>query len=207
MLTARDLNRSPVSVWQETVQNGRTWTFSAYLADARDKRPGRERGVSDRETAGGTFWRQQHLVRLAQDWTSVVGADRFTLVTVPPPGAAPDLLARRFAQATDLPIVATGAPSGGNESLGLASALVLPWVNELLDERGLAFPAGSSLRKRLLAKTLLAARRDQEPRLGLPVSDWVRAQSADTMAELRRLGARLVGDWDDLLPVAEQATP
>lgn len=201
VLTVRDLNRTLASMWQETVQNGRSWTWAEYVADARDKRPGHGDGVSDRSSAGGTFWRQQHVVRMAATWSSLVGQENVVLVTVPQPGADRSTLARRFAAATGLDLDVETRVSTANESLGLASILVLRRVNELLDEQGLEFPAGSRLRKRTLAKTVLAARRADEPALGLPVVDWVREQTSATVAALQVAGTRLVGDWDDLTPV------
>jgi len=145
VVTARDLNRTLVSMWQETIQNGRTWTWAEYLADAEAKRP--------RVGASG------------------VELDAGREVTT------------------------------ANESLGLASLLVLRRVNELLDERDLRFPAGQGVRKRTLAKTILAARRGAEPALGLRTPPWVREQTERTVAALRGASTRLAGDWADLEPV------
>ena len=84
VVTARDLNRTLVSMWQETIQNGRTWTWAEYVADAEAKRPRAGAGAADRRTPGGTFWRQQDLVRMVADWSGVVGTDNVALATVPP---------------------------------------------------------------------------------------------------------------------------
>jgi hypothetical protein len=78
---------------------------------------------------------------------------------------------------------------------------VLHRVNELLDARDLVFPAGQGIRKRILAKTVLAARRRDEPPLGLVTPPWVRDQTTRTMAALQKAGTPLVGDWADLEPV------
>ncbi len=201
VVTARDLNRTLVSMWQETIQNGRTWTWAEYVADAEAKRPRVGAGAADRRTPGGTFWRQQDLVRMVADWTGVVGADNVMLATVPPPGAAPAVLAERFAEASGVDLDTSRDVTTANESLGLASLLVLRRVNQLLDERDLAFPAGQGVRKRTLAKSILAARRDAEPALGLLTPTWVREQTERTVAALREAGIRLVGDWADLDPV------
>ncbi len=201
VITARDLNRTLVSMWQETIQNGRTWSWAEYVADAEAKRPQGGPGAADRRTPGGTFWRQQDLVRMVSDWSGVVGTESVTLVTVPQPGATRATLAERFAEASGLDLDAGREVSRANESLGLASLLALRRVNELLDERGLAFPAGQGLRKKILAKTVLAARRDAEPALGLVTPPWVREQTERTVAALRGAGVRLVGEWEDLEPV------
>ena len=201
VVTARDLNRTLVSMWQETIQNGRTWTWSEYVADAEARRPGPGPGAADRRTPGGTFWRQQDLVRIVADWSGVVGGSNVVLATVPRPGAPATTLAQRFAEATGLDLDTGRAVATANESLGLASLMVLRRVNEMLNARDLAFPAGQGLRKRLLAKTVLAARRDAEPALGLVTPPWVREQTQRTVFALRDSGIRLVGDWADLEPV------
>ncbi len=201
VITARDLNRTLVSMWQETIQNGRTWSWAEYVADAEAKQPDGGPGEADRRTAGGTFWRQQDLVRMVSDWAGVVGTEQVTLTTVPQPGAPSSALAERFAEASGLDLDTERRVTRANESLGLPSLLALRRVNELLDERGLAFPAGQGLRKRTLAKTVLAGRRDAEPALGLVTPAWVREQTTRTVAALTESGVRLVGDWADLEPV------
>ena len=118
VVTARDLNRTLVSMWQETIQNGRTWTWAEYVADAEAKRPRAGAGAADRRTPGGTFWRQQDLVRMVADWTGVVGDDNVVLATVPPPGAAPTVLAERFAEASGVDLDTGRDVTTANESLG-----------------------------------------------------------------------------------------
>ncbi|GAA3826310.1 hypothetical protein [Nocardioides panacisoli] len=208
VVTARDLNRTLVSMWQETIQNGRSWTWEDYYAGARDAAPGTDRGHADRKTAAGTFWRQQHLLRIVADWAARVGKDNVTLVTLPHPGAPSSALTERFIDATGFPIDPTLPVPRANESLGLASAMVLRELNEALDARGLAFPIGQRLRKQVVAKTALAALAKSEPRLGLEVADWVRTQTDQTVAAVRDLGIRVVGDLADLDPVdVPGATP
>ena len=202
VFTVRDLNRTLVSMWQETIQNGRSWTWEDYHAAVAAQAPGREEGVHDRGSAAGSFWRQQHVVRLVQEWSSVVGTDRVSVVTVPQPGADRSELARRFGEATGVDFGTDPVVKTANESLGLASILALRRLNELLDDADVTSKAMFRLRKRLLAKTILAARRSEEPSLGLAVEDWVVEQTRHTVAELSASGVRLVGDWADLEPVA-----
>ena len=194
VITARDLGRAMVSLWQETVQNGRSWTWPAYVEGVRAAVPPTPDGVPD---TGRTYWRQQDLHRIAEAWAEV--ADRVSIVTVPPPGADRDLLWRRFSEAAGLPTYDV-VPTRGNESLGLASVLALREVNELLAARDLAPPAGKALRKRLLAKDVLASRRKDEPTLGLSLPPWLADASAALVERTRALGLDLYGDWSDLTP-------
>ena len=91
VITARDLNRSIPAMWQETVQNGRSWAWRDYVAGVRTDRPSERTGLPATEP-GRSFWIQQDLVRMARTWASVFGPERVTVVTVPPPGSPPELL-------------------------------------------------------------------------------------------------------------------
>jgi len=200
VFTARDLNRTLPSMWQETVQNGHAWTWDHYLADIEASAPTVRQGPLDKSTAGGAFWRRQGVARIVRTWASVVGIDAVTLVTVPPPGTPPHVLAERFRDAVGLDLDLALEVPRSNESLGLASALVMRRLNELLDERGLVFPEGAHVRKHQLSKTVLSARRGSEPSLGLPVRPWVRREAKAAAVRLQDLGPRLIGSWADLEP-------
>lgn len=201
VFTVRDLNRTLVSMWQETIQNGRSWTWEHYHSEVAAHAPGAGEGVHDRGSAAGSFWRQQHVVRLVRDWSEIVGPERVSLVTVPQPGADRSELARRFGEATGVDFGPDPVVRTANESLGLASILALRRLNEQLDEAGVSSKQMFRLRKRVLAKTVLAARRSLEPSLGLPVEDWVVEQTRHTVAALAESGVRIIGDLADLDPV------
>ena len=197
VITVRDLNRTLVAQWQETVQNGRWWTFADYLAGVEAARPD---GGSPQDEAGRTFWRQQDLVRIARTWQAAT--DRCTVVIVPPPGAPREELWHRFCGVAGLPIGDPVRTGGANASLGAASTLALRALNEVLAERGMVFPQRSQVRKPLLAKRILAARRPEESAIGLPVLPWVVEASQALVAGTRALGVEIVGDLDELTPVA-----
>lgn len=196
--TVRDLNRNLAALWQETIQNGRWWTWADYLAGAEQARP--ELGREPDSLAGRTFWRQQDAARICESWLG--HADQVTVVTLPHPGAPPRELLERFARAAgfDAGPLVLGHPA--NESLGAASALALRSLNESLAESGLEFPAGQQLRKQVIAKRILAERRGLEPRIGLPIAPWVVESSRAMRERLGALPVDLVGSWDDLEPVA-----
>lgn len=200
VITARDLNRSIPAMWQETVQNGRSWGWHDYVAGACADRPSTRRGSPDTEP-GRAFWNQQDLVRMARTWASVFGPERVTVVTVPPPGAPPELLWSRFTEVAGPQLAGLTSAPDPNESLGAASASAMRRLNELLDAEGLPFPQGHRLRKRLLTKQVLAARKSTEPAIGLGVVPWVAEEADAQRVGLADLGVRLVGDWADLAPV------
>jgi hypothetical protein len=202
VVTARDLNRSLASMWQETVRNGRSWGWSDYLAAARDGRPRRRpRWRRPVPEAGRRFWRQQDVVGMVRSWAAVVGSDAVTIVTVPPPGAPSGELTRRFARAVGFAADGLSAGESANPSLGVVSAVLLQRVNALLESEGIAAGDGKRFRKRVVAGQILGARAGGEQRIGLPVSPWVRAYAARAVAQLSREVTRLEGDWSDLTPV------
>lgn len=201
IVTARDLNRQIPAMWQETVQNGRSWTFADYLEGVRIRRPGHNQD-SPASEAGRTFWRQQNLVPFTRTWGGAVGMDNFHIVTVPAPGAPSELLWERFCSLVGLDPAGFAPAERANESIGAASVLAVRRLNELLDEAGLQFPVGEKLRKGNLAKEVLAEHRKAEPKIGFPIPEWVPDSSRRMVAGLKESGARIVGDWSDLDPVA-----
>lgn len=198
VITARDLNRSLPAMWQETVQNGATWTWAEYLAGAEAFRPGR-RGPAALAEAGRSFWKQQDLARMCETWRGEAGG--LTLITVPPPGAPRGLLWERFAHVLGTDPAGPQEARRANESIGAASAMVLRRVNELLAEEGLGPKDGAILRKRHLGKQILAARAGVEPAIGLDVAPWVAKHYRRLRARLETLDLDLVGDLGDLDPV------
>lgn len=201
VVTARDLNRSVVAMWQETLQNGRSWSFEDYLAGVKEWRPGQREPGTTAPGAGQNFWRQQNLGHIAKVWARAVGPENVVVVTVPPPGAPPEVLWQRFCEVLGTDPDGTVQAARRNESLGAASARALGRLNELLDEAGFPYPHEKGLRKSLLAKQVMAGRRSAEPSIGLPVAPWVEGQADRMVRVLQRSGVRLVGDWADLEPV------
>lgn len=201
VITARDLNRSVPALWQETIQNGRTWRYADYLDGIEAWRPGHRDDTPERPEAGRAFWRQMDLVRIVRIWHSVFGADRVVVITLPPPGAPRDLLWTRFCSVVGVEPDGMRESNRPNASLGAASAMAVRRLNELLDAESLPYPAGATLRKRVLGKTILAARRPDEPSIGLSPRPWVHEQTARTRRALSRIDPRIIGSLDELEPV------
>ena len=204
VLSLRDLNRSLPAMWQETVQNGRSWGWEEYVAGVERGRPRAGRTEDDVSTLSRAFWRQQAGVRVARHWGA---AGPLHLVTVPRPGSPSSELLVRFAEVLGVDPTDLDAPVRGNASLGAASTEVLRRMNGVLDRRGLAFPVGIRVRKRTLAKQILPALSAGERRIGLPVRPWTEEHAAGMVTGLRRLAPRLHGAWEDLAPVAVPGIP
>ncbi len=195
VLTGRDLARNIAAMWLESVQNGSALGWDDYLAAVR---------AEDRTSpVARNFWNHQGLAAIAQRWSDAVGADHFTLMTVPPKGAPSDLLWQRFAQVLELDPAAFELNVRANRSIGLATAMTLRHLNQLLAADGVL--ASDHKFYDLLVKHLLVKRgmvaRGGEPTLGLD-ERWVMKRGAAEVAALRKQGHRVIGDLDELLPVA-----
>jgi hypothetical protein len=187
VVTLRDLGRGVPSMWQESLQNGGSFRFAEYVAALPGKRkPAR------------TFWRQQGMARIVDNWCAAVGPERVTLVTVPPPGGGSDELWSRFCEAAAIDGAgATDAPLA-NTSLDAASAMALRELNARLDG-GLSAGDYRDLVKFGLAKRVLAGRGG--PAIGFVPMPWLVERSEQIVDRLAASGARVVGDLAELAPV------
>jgi hypothetical protein len=183
--TLRDLGRAVPAMWQESLQNGGTCSWREYL----DLLP-------DRGPVARAFWRQQGMGRIVDNWVQAVGADRVTLVTVPPPGAGPDVLWSRFFEAARVDGAGALDVPPVNQSLDAASAQVLRALNARLDE---TLKGQYRLVKYGLAKKVLLGR--SGPRIGFVPPAWLVERSEVMLDRLAASGARVVGDLAELAPV------
>jgi hypothetical protein len=188
VVTARDLNRSIPAMWQESLKNGRSFTFDEYVE-----------AIRQHDGPGNAFWREQTIAAMCHRWSDVLGVDRVTLVTVPPPGAARAELWHRFAEAIRIDGQGVESPPKGNESLGAASVEVLRLLNARIDD--LTYQEYAPIVKHRLAKKVLALQREVEPALGFAVPEWLPELSTRMIARIRELGLRVIGDLSDLDPV------
>ena len=193
VITCRDLGRQLPAAWQEGVKNGDTESYAEFLdaALAGWTGPGAARG----------FWRGQNLVTIARRWAKHVGAENLLLVTVPPPGADPDVLWQRFREAAGLPEIDYDLPAATrNPSLGaVETELLRRIVSSLPDD--VPWPVYTRQVKRRLAQRELVQRQAGGP---ITVPERYRARIAEIQAEMldavREAGHPVVGSLDDLTP-------
>jgi hypothetical protein len=191
--TARDIGRQIPAMWQESIKNGQTMDFRAYVK--RLQRPLRK------GRAARIFWRSQDPLDVLSRW-SVTPAERMHVITVPPPGADPGLLWRRFCAVTGLdPHRYDIEVARVNESLGHAEAELLRRINLRLGGK-LAWPDYEAAVKHELAEGKLALRVDS-PRavLSSPQHAWAVDLSKTFAAGIESAGYHVVGDLADLVPV------
>jgi hypothetical protein len=219
IVTARDLARVVPSHWQTTLKNGRTDAWrdfaSAVCGEPPSGRglPAGEEALADEaleeEEDEGTatvdntyswFWRRHDVAAILERWQQVVPAERTTLVTVPPSGTDPELVARRFGTAIGVELGGLAQPEWSNRSVGAYSAELLRRLNVQLAglptiQRSYGFKGG-------LAESLIFTRADAEPRFALTQEqqDRVRARAGTMMEQIAQLEVRVVGDLSDLMP-------
>lgn len=190
VVTVRDLGRAVPAMWQETLKNRRTWRWEEYVGSLAD--PASE--------PGRTFWRQQDAARIAGRWVERLGADRVTVVTVPPSGAPSEVLWSRFLDAAGLDRLTdvdwAQAPRV-NESLGVGSALLMARLNGHVEDLD---TTTYNKRVKAFAKLGLVQRRTVEQPIGFTVPDWLRGRADEVVAGVRDSGARIVGNLADLQP-------
>jgi len=191
--TARDLGRQVPAVWQEYVKNQSTVTFEEYAKRLTHQPP--------EHKSARIFWRQQHIVEVLRRWSTGISGDRVHLVTVPPPGAASELLWDRFASAIGLPSGRYDtAAAARNPSLGFAEADLLRRVNRALG-RTLEWPEYEATVKAWFAESVLVRHRGTgAPVLPADLRPWFDDRSDAMIGDLAAWGLPVAGTLDDLRP-------
>jgi len=203
VLSVRDLVRQIPAEWQENVKHRAQLGYGAFLDQITDP----ERG----SRIGAWFWGVQEVPDILDRWGQELPAEHIHVVTVPPPGGAPELLWKRFSQAFGLDGIDLDLEGERhNPSLGVPETTLLRRINRKANAE-LAPADYRPLVRELLAHQTLS-RRTSSPRLALPpdLHPWVQELSASWIAELEARGYDVIGDLGDLVgapPVAEYADP
>lgn len=193
VVTARDLGRQATAHWQEEVKLGATWSFAGFEREQLRA----DSGPDDGPDAGGVrphFWHAQDFADCLRRW-SLPGH----LVVGPAPGAGPEVLWRRFADACGFdPSVLDPAAAPANPSLGTAEIALLRAVNERI-----ALDRATYLRvvKRGYAEGELALRPGPRPRAPYELGEVLRDATSRWLADVRAAGHAVHGDPADLDPV------
>lgn len=206
VVAARDLGRQAAAHWQEEVKLGSTAGFAEFERTQFRADTGRDRGPD----AGGVrphFWHAQDFADALRRWGHDLPAERVHLVVCPAPGAAPELLWQRFADAAGLPVrgVDLGAEAA-NRSLAAADVALLRAVNAEIGEQ-LPRAVRNRVVKREWAERDLVLRPGERPRTPEQLGEAFAAVTADWLEEVRVAGYRVHGDPADLAPVTAPGDP
>ena len=195
VVTARDLARQVASDWQERVKNGNPVTFANFCANVALERH-------------NGFWRNQHLLGIFDRWARHLPPENVHLVVGPPPGAAPDLLWRRFGEAAGFDASAfdpTVEEPKANQTLGAVQVAVLRRVNEVLDGR-IEQPAYSKVVKRVFAQSILAAQSSAPAQCPPNLVERLGQIAVKQNGGVTRRGYRVHGDLGELVPTSGTGT-
>jgi hypothetical protein len=193
VITARDLARQLPAMWQERIKNASTESYAEFLAAVRAE-PGQ------RDRTARRFWANHDVPEILARWGRDLPPERVHVVSVPPAGADPGLLWRRFAMLLGLdPDNYQSRTSGANTSLGAAEAAVLRRFNAAIAEHDIPWPVYAAVIKHDLAPAL-AARRGAAIELPESVYTWAVGWSEQAVKRLHRAGYDIVGDLDELIP-------
>lgn len=198
--TVRDLARQLPAVWQEDLKNRHSLRFAEFLDAVRPQ-------SEQRHWLGDLFWRMQDAPDVLRRWASGLPPERVHVVTVPPPGSAPERLWERFATLLGIDHAAVDAtPDAPNSSLGPVEAHLLRRINLELDP-ALPWPVYERTVRRHLVDAL-ARRPGGVSRISVPAEElgWVRERSDRIVTELGDAGYRVVGDLGDLTPAAGRSS-
>lgn len=201
VVTARDLGRQATAHWQEEVKLGDTRSFADFEREQFRADTGRDAGPD----SGGVrphFWHAQDFADALRRWSSTLPAEQVHLVVCPAPGAPPDELWRRFAEAAgfDASLVDGSSPDRANPSLGVAEIQLLRRVNLALDGR---LGPGDYQRvvKREYAEGELAAGTSSRPRTPAALREVFEPVTRAWLQEIESRGHPVHGDASELLPV------
>ncbi|MGA8255396.1 MAG: hypothetical protein WB767_02355 [Nocardioides sp.] len=184
--SARDMARQLPAAWQESIKQGRKWSYRRFLNRTTKRRP--------------WFARAFDLPGVLDTWGEGLPPERVHVVTVPQT-SGPELW-QRFC--TVFGIDSEWAPRDSentNASLGVAEAAMLRRLNRRMDPATRRETRFDELVRKMLVEDRLVQR--QSPPLTLPprLQPWAEGESERWIEYLMASGFHLVGDVDELRPV------
>lgn len=193
--SARDLGRQLPAAWQESVKQGRKWSFARFL---------------DRVEKGTTwFVKAFDLPTVLGRWGAGLPPGNVHVVTVPQRDALKrdkDLLWRRMCESFAIdPAWAPETTRRTNTSLGIPETQLLRELNRRMQRAVRREAAFDELVREMLAHDKLMGRKTLPVRLAPDRFDWAEQQTEGWLDWLKGSGVDLIGDLDDLRPVRPPA--
>ncbi|MFC4785767.1 hypothetical protein ACT8ZV_14910 [Nocardioides sp. MAHUQ-72] len=186
--SARDLARQVPAAWQESIKQGRKWSYKSFLNRC-------ERGDS-------WFYRAFDLPNVLGTWGAGLPPERIHVLTVPRPGAGGDSLWDRFCRATGIdPAWAPADSDQANRSLGIAETQVLRQLNRRIKRATRREAQYDELIRQMLAQDQLVRRSSAPVRLPPDRFPWAEAEAERWIEWLQGSGVDVVGDVEDLRPL------
>ena len=189
LYSARDLARQVPAAWQESIKQGRKWSYGRFLDRC-------ERGRS-------WFYRAFDLPTVLETWGAGLPPERVHVLTVPRAGASDaDSLWLRFCRATGIdPAWAPLDSDRANRSLGVAETQVVRQLNRRMKRVTRREAEFDELIREMLAQDQLVRRKSAPVRLPPERFPWAEAETERWISWLEGSGVDVVGDLEDLRPV------
>ena len=186
--SVRDLGPQLPAAWQESIKQGRKWSFRRFLDVT--------------EQGDAWFARAFDVPRVLENWGRDLPSERIHLVTVPQRGAAPsDLLWRRVCQALDVdPAWAPEDSPRVNRSLGVAETQVIRRLNRRLRRRTRRDRRYDDLVLLTLTRNRTSVPRSPRVTLAPDRYGWAEQEAERWRAWIADSGVDVIGDLDDLVP-------
>lgn len=189
--SARDLGRQLPAAWQESIKQGRKWSFRRFLTKVEAGKP--------------WFFRAMDLPTVLSTWGDHLPPERIHVVTVPPKrrtGGRGELLWLRFCESFGIdPAWAPLDSERANPSLGIAETQLIRQLNARLDRTVRREASYDRLIRDLLAQRELVNRESHPVRLPPGRYAWAEEQAELWIDWLQGSGVHVIGDLDDLRPV------
>jgi len=193
--SARDLARQLPAAWQESVKQGRKWSYRRFLRRVEHGKP--------------WFYRALDLPTVLEAWGAGIDPAHVHVVTVPPRGAPRDLLWQRYCAVLGIdPAWAPRDSDQHNQSLGIAETQVIRKLNRRMDRATRREASYDGLIREMLAQDELVGRVSEPVRMPPRLQSWAEAEAEQWISWIRAQGVDVVGDVEDLrpLPLAEDET-
>jgi hypothetical protein len=196
VVSLRDFESLLPAEWQETVKHRNQQTWETWLARVM------KHDVGGKPGQARWFWRVHDTPEVLRRWTQGVPAEHVHVVTMPRPGAPPDLLWKRFASVLGVdPAPFDLSAARANTSLGLAEVEMLRRLNVALGRDGVGtFFYAVNVKERLAHDYLAKRPASLKPLMSEEARAWAHARCAQVVASLRGSGFQIVGDLGELLP-------
>ncbi len=186
--SARDLARQLPAAWQESVKQGRKWTYRRFLRRVEHGHP--------------WFYRALDLPTVLEAWGAGIDPAHVHVVTVPPKGAPRALLWQRYCEVLGIdPAWAPRDSDQHNQSLGVAETQVIRKLNRRMDRETRREASYDELIRQMLAQNELVGRVSAPVRMPPRMQAWAEAEAERWITWLRDSGVDVVGDAEDLRPL------
>lgn len=201
VVTVRDQFRAIPAQWQTYARNNGTSSWADYLHEIGAYRVAGKLPHRSSSRAFRTFHRAQDVPAILDRWSSHPGVRSVTVVTVPPPDAAREVLWDRFALAAGIEADVAFDGLRENISLGYASCDFLCRLNRRLGD---ALQPRYSRVLRPIAREVLLPLRGTEgrPELDRGAARYARSRNEHFRTTLQAASLPIVGSLEDL-PVRE----